>query len=249
MAAIDVAYSAGPYPEPPRAIRSANGKIYVHWTFHRDERQCATSGVDYFILDNAPKNGDKGEASAAEPTRGLPAAPPPKTGLKRLEREVAGTPAHRAKLRELDAAAGEGAAEPDHEASRRASQQVARADNPAARGVAEQWFSGYARGDVGRMVKVAAFPFSSVGGVAAQNPGELQTMLRDLLGEAQGRRAPQAVQLYSAAGLRGALGGLPPGFSDGGGLLFALTRAGGDTFVLVLSRQSGQWKATGLVRR
>ena len=35
---------AGPYPDPPREIRSANGKIYVHWRFYRDERQCATVG-------------------------------------------------------------------------------------------------------------------------------------------------------------------------------------------------------------
>src|SRR5215471_1131492 len=58
-AAIDVAFNAGPYPDPPKAIRSANGKIYVHWQFHRDERQCATSGVDYFILDNPPAGADK----------------------------------------------------------------------------------------------------------------------------------------------------------------------------------------------
>jgi TonB family protein len=58
-AAIDVAFNAGPYPDPPRTIRSANGKIYVHWQFHRDERQCATSGVDYFILDNPPAGADK----------------------------------------------------------------------------------------------------------------------------------------------------------------------------------------------
>jgi TonB family protein len=58
-AAIDTAYNAGPYPDPPRAIRSANGKIYVHWQFHRDERQCATSGVDYFILDNPPSGADR----------------------------------------------------------------------------------------------------------------------------------------------------------------------------------------------
>src|SRR5450432_557772 len=39
-AAIDTAFTAGPYPDPPRQIRSANGKIYVHWNFHRDGRQC-----------------------------------------------------------------------------------------------------------------------------------------------------------------------------------------------------------------
>src|SRR3954451_3795393 len=70
VAAIDAVYSAGPFPDPPREIRSGNGKIYIHWTFHRDERQCATSGVDYYILDNAPAGGDKGEP---EMTRGLPA--------------------------------------------------------------------------------------------------------------------------------------------------------------------------------
>src|SRR5678815_1715955 len=39
-AAIDVAYTAGPYPDPPRRRRSANGKIYLHWRFFRDYRQC-----------------------------------------------------------------------------------------------------------------------------------------------------------------------------------------------------------------
>ena len=61
--------SAGPYPDPPREIRSANGKIYVHWRFYRDERQCATSGVDYFILDNPPADarqaGGRGRAGGA----------------------------------------------------------------------------------------------------------------------------------------------------------------------------------------
>jgi len=60
VAAIDVAYSAGPYPDPPREIRSRNGKIYIHWRFYRDERQCATSGVDYYILNTPPAGGDKG---------------------------------------------------------------------------------------------------------------------------------------------------------------------------------------------
>jgi len=60
VAAIDVAYSAAPYPATPPEIRSANGKVYVHWRFHRDRRQCATSGVDYFILTNPPPAVDGG---------------------------------------------------------------------------------------------------------------------------------------------------------------------------------------------
>jgi TonB family protein len=52
-AAVDVVWSAGPYPAPPGSIRSGNGKIYLHWSFHRDARQCATAWADPFILDNA----------------------------------------------------------------------------------------------------------------------------------------------------------------------------------------------------
>ncbi|MEM7156225.1 MAG: TonB C-terminal domain-containing protein [Myxococcota bacterium] len=37
-------HASGPYPTPPEGIRSGNGKVYVHWTFHRDERACGTSG-------------------------------------------------------------------------------------------------------------------------------------------------------------------------------------------------------------
>jgi TonB family protein len=59
VAAVDVAYTAGPFPDPPREIRSANGKIYVHWHFFRDERQCATSGADPYILENASAGADK----------------------------------------------------------------------------------------------------------------------------------------------------------------------------------------------
>lgn len=54
-AAIDVVYSAAPYPPPPPTILSGNGKVYIHWTFHRNEMACDTMGVDYFILNNGPK--------------------------------------------------------------------------------------------------------------------------------------------------------------------------------------------------
>ena len=79
-AAIDVAFNAGPYPDPPRAIRSANGKIYVHWQFHRDERQCATSGVDYFILDNPPAGADRPAVADAPAEAPRPGAAAPAAG-------------------------------------------------------------------------------------------------------------------------------------------------------------------------
>jgi TonB family protein len=52
MAAIDTVYAAAPYPTPPAAILSGNRKVYIHWTFHRNEEACGTPGVEYFILDN-----------------------------------------------------------------------------------------------------------------------------------------------------------------------------------------------------
>ena len=57
-AAIDVVYSAAPYPTPPPTILSGNGKVYIHWSFHRNEEACGTAGVDYFILNNGPKSNE-----------------------------------------------------------------------------------------------------------------------------------------------------------------------------------------------
>jgi TonB family protein len=58
-AAIDVVYSAAPYPTPPPTILSGDGKVYLHWTFHRNEEACGTAGVDTFILNNGPHSREK----------------------------------------------------------------------------------------------------------------------------------------------------------------------------------------------
>lgn len=46
-------YNAGPYPEAPQDILSGNGKVYIHWAFHRNAYACGTFGAEPFILDNA----------------------------------------------------------------------------------------------------------------------------------------------------------------------------------------------------
>jgi TonB family protein len=61
VAALDVLYTAEPYEVPPQNIRSPNGKVYMHWNFYRDWRQCYTGGVHPFILAKAPK--DEGSRS------------------------------------------------------------------------------------------------------------------------------------------------------------------------------------------
>jgi TonB family protein len=246
VAAIDAVYSAGPYPDPPREIRSGNGKIYIHWSFHRDERQCATSGVDYYILDNAPAGGDKGEPEAGA---GL-ALPKPNQRLKKLEREaVADDPAHRAKRRALDeAAGGPPSPEPDHDANRQAQQRVVHADDPAARAAATAWFQSFGRGDVKGLLAGASTPFKSTTGIAAKSAAELRNLLQSLMEELPSRKVT-SLEIYSPAGARGALGNLPPGFDDESASLFAVAQVSGDTFVLVLGRRANVWKAVGLVRR
>jgi TonB family protein len=51
-AAVSSVYAAVPFPTPPEAILSGNGKVYLHWKFHRNGDACGTPGVSYFILDN-----------------------------------------------------------------------------------------------------------------------------------------------------------------------------------------------------
>ena len=247
-AAIDVVYNAGPYPEPPREIRSGNGKIYIHWSFHRDGRQCATSGVDYYILNNAPSDGDEtieeDAPAPSAPRARAPAGAPEaggRSGPRRLERNLPGAPS-------LDgpvSADGDGvpAAAPSSVES-----PASRATDAAARDVANQWVAAYGRGDVAAMVRAAGFPFRSTAGVAAKGAGDLERMLRALIAESS-RRAASIVAVETAAGLRKMVGKLPPGLDDGSGAVFAVVRADSDTLVIVLSRSAhGPWKVTGLAR-
>jgi hypothetical protein len=172
-AAIDVAFNAGPYPDPPRAIRSANGKIYVHWQFHRDERQCATSGVDYFILDNPPAGADRRSSRTRRPRRlpaagrgagrrGRPGQRPRATrrpraapgehdrndgGLRRLRRFD--DKRHDAKMQRLDEEVARwprAARRDQHRPARRAGRAPAprRAAPTSARAIAERWFKALA---------------------------------------------------------------------------------------------------------
>jgi TonB family protein len=75
-AAVSAVYAAAPFPVPPTAILSGNGKVYFHWKFHRNGDACGTAGVNYFILDN----GDKGGAKETSPPRPRHASATPARG-------------------------------------------------------------------------------------------------------------------------------------------------------------------------
>lgn len=257
-AAIDVVYSAGPYPDPPREIRSPNGKIYVHWTFHRDERQCTPAYTQYFILADAPDRGgpvdrpDSAAPNAAAP-RPAPAVPGPGTagdgGPRRLRRFDDGR--HRAGMERLneEVAAAEEHDGHSHAAAPQPESQaaVARATDPAARAVADRWFKALAKGDSATLSGMAVFPFKTSGREVTKRD-VLTAMLKDLIREGAGERS---VQVFSAASLRAAIGKLPPNVDDGSGAqLYALASSGhSDVLILILAQRSGLWKPVGLVRR
>jgi TonB family protein len=258
VAAIDVAYSAGPYPDPPREIRSANGKIYIHWRFYRDGRACGPAGVDYFILNNPPEGSD--EPAVSEPQRpqapGAAFAPPEATGggprrLQHLAGASGDRPGAATRVAALDGEDGAGK-RPEGPAAAAAGEPTPsprpRADDPAAQAVAERWYAALASGDTARLLDLAALPFKT-NDKEVTHRADLAAMLGGLASE--GVRRPQSVQLVTAARLRAAIGKLPPNLDDGGsGQLYAAVLAGpNDILILVLAERAGKWKAVGLVRR
>jgi TonB C terminal len=252
VAAVDVAYTAGPYPDPPRAIRSANGKIYVHWKFYRDERQCATSGADPYILDNPAAGGDK--ATLLDPPR-PPVAQAPAGGGERRLQHLDGDGAHRARRAALDreiAAAQNEAPESSTPAGGGESGAKENAAPPSssdvgAQNAAERWFAALSSGDITRMLDQAALPFKTNGKTVARR-AELQQMLSDLASE--GVKRPGSIRLVTAAALRASIGKLPPDLEDNGGQLYAAVALGSnDMLILALGQRAGGWRPIGMVRR
>jgi TonB family protein len=256
VAAMDVVMSAGPYPDPPAGIKSGNGKIYLHWRFHRDDRACGTFGVDPYILGTPPEDtvhGDMSEVpkSAVHPEGpmagsgglgGLGPSPGAVPSVPRPAPRVLGRSGGRRKYDD------EASPEPDPVHGARAAARMVNASDPEARRAAEAWFTAYRRADAAALAAASALPFRSGGGVVAKTAGELAKVYKDLLAEAPARREVQSVQVYSASSVRGARGGLPSSGEDGAGQLFAVGRAGSEEFVLVLARSGSGWKVLAIDR-
>jgi hypothetical protein len=72
-------------------------------------------------------------------------------------------------------------------------------------------------------------------------------MYRQLLAEAPAARAPGPLEMLTPAGIRGKLGGLPPGGEESG-MLYAVGRAGHEEFILLLKKASTGWRVCGIDR-
>jgi TonB family protein len=79
VAALDAVQRASPYGPAPTAIVSPDGRVYLHWEFHRDEvYACSTMNARPFML-NVPARGPPTETPGV-PTKPGPVVPPLERG-------------------------------------------------------------------------------------------------------------------------------------------------------------------------
>ncbi len=246
-AAIDSVLSAAPFPPPPSVIKSANGKVYLDWQFHRDERACGTFGVDPHILTTVAENSDHdtsetgaqakamekaARARGASGGNGGPLNLTQPEGPRRLQREP--TPRPRG--------------DDDIPSAKPPAPEVVVPEvTSEVRAAAEGWFAAYARGDAAWLAGWSATPFTAAGEVVAKDAAALKTMYKQLLGEAPGKRAVAGLEVLTPAGIRGKLGGLPPG-GEPSDMLFAVGHASGEEFILLLKKSSQGWRVCGVDR-
>src|SRR6185312_5262237 len=254
-AAIDSVMSAAPFPPPPSVIKSANGKVYLDWQFHRDERACGTFGVDPHILttpgDNSEHDTSETGAQAKAMQKAAAAAggaganknplnlgqPTVGEGPRRLQRE-----------KEVTERPREDGDIPSAKPS--APTVVVPEVTTEVRAAAEGWFAAYDRGDAAWLAGWSATPFTAAGEVVAHDAAALKAMYKQLLGEASGKSGNRKVvglDVLTPVGIRGKLGGLPPG-GESSDMLFAVGKAGGQEFILLLKKSTQGWRVSGIDR-
>jgi TonB family protein len=80
VAALDAVQRASPYGPAPSAIVSPDGRVYLHWEFHRDEvYACSTMNARPYLL-NTPPRGAPTETPPGVPTKPGPVVPPLERG-------------------------------------------------------------------------------------------------------------------------------------------------------------------------
>lgn len=221
LAALDSVSAASPFPKPPAAIKSANGKVYLDWRFHRDDRQCGTFGVDPHILTTVGENQDHDLSEVGTPTR------PPRAPRAGGKRAPAAVPTSSSPT----SSSSDGVTIPQ-----------------AARDAAQGWFASYARGDERWLAGWSATPFTANGTVSARTPVETRQMYAELLREVPGSRRLEGMDVYTPAQMRAHRGGLPPGGEGESDMLFAVGKSAGEEIVLLLKQSDRGWRVCGLAR-
>jgi TonB family protein len=249
VAALDTVLSSGPFEPPPEQIRSADGKTYVHWAFHRDWRQCGTFGAEPYILTTPPKGPRDRGLDDSKMLSGVPR-------LGKDKQRGRAAPAGGGAGGGAAGAAGDGH---DHEqefepaddgsaSAARAQGAVPAPDDPRAGHTANLWLSGFTHADIAKMVRVSGIPFNA-GGLTAQSGSEIGTIYRNILRETKARVISDW-KILSASGYRKALGSMPQDLQAGPADLFLVVRLRAEHFTLVLREHTGtgEYKIVGLFR-
>jgi hypothetical protein len=255
-AAREVVWSTGPYPNPPKEIISGNGKVYIHWAFHRDERACGTFGAQPFILDSA------GIGDRPDPDVKVRAG----RGGEQLGRRLGRGKGAGAAAKPTAPAVAEGPALPPgartgehgghdhaHEGSGGGQSPLASASpedlasDPAAKKTANEWLAYFNKGRIDKVAARSSLPFYSGDSPIARTRQELKDVLITMKSEAKGKK-PKAAKVFTAAGLRKVFGSVPGGVQEGSSRVYALTKIGGDYVVLLLEKKFGSWRVVGITR-
>jgi TonB family protein len=218
MAALDTVMTASPYENPPEEIRSPDGRVYLHWAFYRNHRQCGTFNAQPFILSEAPVE-DPAQASDSDLLRRMP----------RQAREQM--------IEQAQATAPAGAP--------RGSDGAITAEDPEALHAANLWTTGFAQRDVARMLQVSGTPFQSGANLLVGSSDAVGALYQTVLRETGSMRE---WKLFTPASYRQRFGDLPAGVDGASGQLLAVVVAARDRFVLTLARQGSAYKIVGLYR-
>ncbi len=230
VAALDVIYSGAPYNAPPRKIRSPDGRVYIHWSFHRNHRQCGTFNARPYILAKAPKS------------KGIDDGKMLRNKWKR--RKV--TTGKTGKGAGGNAAAGD--AEEKAANNARAHANMATPDDPNAKRTSALWVRAFAKGDIAGMAAVSGSPFRSRDRVVANSNAGVQAVYKIVLAETK-RRQVLEWKVFSPAQFRRAFGRLPPGLVARSDRLLLVVRVPKERFTLELSADGkGGYKITGFHR-
>ena len=79
--AFQAVVRAQPFPAPPPEALSGDGRVYLHWSFHRNQMQCGTFRTELFALQEPVESTGGVQRLRPRPLvpRGTPAALGPKT--------------------------------------------------------------------------------------------------------------------------------------------------------------------------
>jgi TonB family protein len=238
VAAIDSVMTAAPFPPPPQVIKSVNGKVYLDWQFHRDERACGTFGVDPHILTTVGDNTQHDTSETGAQAKALQKQIEGGRSLKRLGRSEA---------HEEHAEAARPVEEEPSRTTTPAPAETPQVTEEAVR-TAEGWFAAYQRGDAAWLAGWSAAPMTAAGEIVAKDGPGVKAVYKQLMSEAPAKRLLTGkVEVFTPAGIRGKLGGLPPGGEDKG-MLFAVGTAGGEEFILLMKVSNQGWRVCGIDR-